>query len=84
MRGSNQSVSNNNIGDGTNNNFGKRFQNRSKNKTKRDKNGRFLSTNISQKCRFCGSFNTVKFGYNKVKGERKQRYWCKVCNTKFK
>jgi putative transposase len=83
MHGNNRNISNNNIGDEANNNFGKRFQNRSKNKTKRDKNGRFLSTNTSQKCRFCGSFNTVKFGYNKVKEVRKQRYWCKDCNTKF-
>jgi len=34
-------------------------------------------------CRFCGSPNTVKFGFNQVNGERKQRYWCKDCNAKF-
>lgn len=34
-------------------------------------------------CRFCGSYNTIKFGFNKVKDERKQRYWCKECNAKF-
>ena len=37
----------------------------------------------SIQCRFCGSYNTVKFGFNKVNGKKKQRYWCKDCNAKF-
>lgn len=41
-----------------------------------------FAKNIIQ-CRFCSSHNVVKFGFNKVKGERKQRYWCKDCNVKF-
>jgi len=35
------------------------------------------------KCRFCGSYNTVKAGFNKIKGGRKQRFGCKDCNAKF-
>ncbi|MCK5027726.1 MAG: transposase [Candidatus Pacebacteria bacterium] len=40
------------------------------------------SKNVLQ-CRFCGSYKTVKFGFNKVKGERKQRYCCKDCDRTF-
>ncbi len=34
-------------------------------------------------CRFCGSYHTVKAGFNKAKDGRKQRYGCKDCNGKF-
>ena len=36
-----------------------------------------------EQCRFCGSHKTVKFGFNLIKNEKKQRYWCKDCNAKF-
>lgn len=34
-------------------------------------------------CRFCGSYNTVKAGFNHNKEGRKQRYSCKDCKAKF-
>ena len=50
----------------------------------RDKSGRFKkSEEIKIVCRFCGSSNVVKFGYNITKEGKKQRYKCKDCNAKF-
>jgi len=50
----------------------------------RDKSGRFRkSEEIKVVCRFCGSSNVVKFGYNITKEGKKQRYKCKDCNAKF-
>lgn len=53
-----------------------------KDKIRKDVNKPF-SEKVTIQCRFCGSFNTVKFGFNKVKNEKKQRYWCKDCNATF-
>jgi putative transposase len=50
----------------------------------RGKSGKFVKTErLSLKCRFCGSTNIVKFGYNITKGWKKQRYKCCDCNVKF-
>ena len=39
-----------------------------------------INQNSSIDCKYCGSTNVVKYGtYNGV-----QRYWCKVCQRKFK
>jgi hypothetical protein len=34
-------------------------------------------------CRFCGSEQITKFGFNSLKKRRKQRYRCKHCKKKF-
>ncbi len=34
-------------------------------------------------CRFCGSANIIKYGYNVTKQGKKARYECKDCNAKF-
>lgn len=52
-----------------------------KDKIRKDVNKPY-SKNVLQ-CRFCGSYDTVKFGFNKVKGEKKQRYCCKDCDKTF-
>ena len=50
----------------------------------RDSSGRFKkSEEIKVVCRFCGSSNVVKFGYNITNEGKKQRYKCKDCNAKF-
>ena len=47
----------------------------------RDNSGRFKKREeIKIVCRFCGSSNVVKFGYNITKEGKKQRYKCKDCN----
>jgi len=35
------------------------------------------------RCRFCGSSDVVKFGFNSTKSSRKQRYLCKRCLATF-
>ena len=50
----------------------------------KDSCGRFAKTeNLNISCRFCGSKNVVKFGYNITKKGKKARYKCKNCNAKF-
>jgi putative transposase len=50
----------------------------------KDSSGRFAKTeNLNISCRFCGSKNVVKFGYNITKKGKKARYKCKDCNAKF-
>ncbi len=50
----------------------------------RDKSGKFRKSEETKVvCRFCGSSNVVKFGYNITKEGKKQRYKCKDCNAKF-
>lgn len=50
----------------------------------KDSSGKFAKTeSLALSCRFCGSSNVVKFGYNITKEGKKARYKCKECNTKF-
>ena len=50
----------------------------------KDSSGKFAkSKNLDLSCRFCGSKNVVKFGYNITKQGKKARYKCKDCNAKF-
>lgn len=50
----------------------------------KDSYGKFAKTEkIDISCRFCGSNNVVKFGYNITKKGKKARYKCKDCNVKF-
>jgi len=50
----------------------------------KDSSGKFAKTeNLNTSCRFCGSENVVKFGYNVTKKGKKARYKCKDCNAKF-
>ena len=50
----------------------------------KDRSGKFTKTeNLNISCRFCGSKNVVKFGYNVTKKGKKARYKCKDCNAKF-
>jgi len=50
----------------------------------KDSSGKFAKTeNLNASCRFCGSKNVVKFGYNVTKKGKKARYKCKDCNAKF-
>jgi len=50
----------------------------------RASSGKFNKTEkLDLKCRFCGSKNVVKFGYNSTKKGKKARYKCKDCNAKF-
>jgi len=53
-------------------------------KPSRDRHGKFVSSGeLRVMCRFCGSPNVVKFGFNRMREGRKQRYWCRNCGTKF-
>ncbi len=62
-------------------------ENKSKDKYKclhRASSGKFSKTEkLDLKCRFCGSSNIVKFGYNITNQGKKARYKCKNCNAKF-
>src|SRR3990167_8387070 len=50
----------------------------------KDNSGKFAKTeSLALSCRFCGSSNVVKFGYNVTKEGKKARYKCKDCNAKF-
>ena len=43
----------------------------------KDSSDKFAKTeSLALSCRFCGSSNVVKFGYNETKGGRKARYKC--------
>ncbi len=50
----------------------------------RDSSGKFKKVVDSvQSCRFCGSVNVARFGYNLTKSGKQQRYKCNDCNSKF-
>ena len=50
----------------------------------KDSSGKFAKTqSLALTCRFCGSSNVVKFGYNITKEGKKARYKYKDCNAKF-
>lgn len=54
----------------------------SKETNRKDVN-KYYSFESAVQCYFCGSYNTVKAGFNSIKSGRKQRYGCKDCGAKF-